>query len=677
MTTLDKRLGVVVLGMHRSGTSLVAELVHRLGVDLPEELMPPHPQDNPRGYFESREVAAINNQILASAGMSWADPGRLPPAALADTDGSVTRQAGALLDRDFGASERFVLKDPRFCRLLPPWLGALRQRCDDLVFLHVVRHPDAVLASLRRRLEAPAIRSAAVASESQGRLLWLRYNLEAERHTRGERRLILSYEEMVVDPVPEIRRIAGTLDVDPDPDLLTRLVRVVAPRSGEPPPVPASENAAFTEAVRELLLADDDDARAELDRLFEASSIRVPEPHQDEVAVEPDDAPACYAAELKEIVGSAGVPRRASGAGASRGQAGAVVFITQDPATRGHIYRVKNPVDALNRRGVAALWLPRERLREHPDVASAARILVFHRCPLDDDLERLFDEAGRRGVPVGFDVDDLIFDEEVIAGGYVRFIQRQGTDAIDHWRGYARRLKAAMALADFLVVPTAALRRAASALGKPVVEVPNTFSEENRRLAELWLAKRRSRPAAPLRIGYASGTPTHQDDFAVAEPAIREILDRHPSSVFTVVGHLDLEEFPDLARDLDRVERRPMVRHVNLAYELARLDVHVAPLELGNPFCDAKSPLKYFEPALVGTPSVVAANPTYLEAVEDGVTALCAASAEDWARHLAALAGSSARRREIAAKARDTCLMKYHSDRAAETYLQLLNDSGC
>jgi Glycosyl transferases group 1 len=74
---------------------------------------------------------------------------------------------------------------------------------------------------------------------------------------------------------------------------------------------------------------------------------------------------------------------------------------------------------------------------------------------------------------------------------------------------------------------------------------------------------------------------------------------------------------------------------------------------------------------------VVAANPTYTEAVEDGVTALCAASAEDWTRHLESLAGSSSLRAEIAAKAREACLVKYPSDRAAKVYQQLLHGSGC
>ena len=62
---------------------------------------------------------------------------------------------------------------------------------------------------------------------------------------------------------------------------------------------------------------------------------------------------------------------------------------------------------------------------------------------------------------------------------------------------------------------------------------------------------------------------------------------------------IDIEEFPALAEHANRIEWRLMVPVERLAEELARFDINLAPLEVGNPFCEAKSELKYFEAALV------------------------------------------------------------------------------
>ena len=88
---------------------------------------------------------------------------------------------------------------------------------------------------------------------------------------------------------------------------------------------------------------------------------------------------------------------------------------------------------------------------------------------------------------------------------------------------------------------------------------------------------------------------------------IAALLDQLPSVMLTVVGHLDLDEFPELTGKRDRIETRPLVPHRELLNEYARLDVNLAPLECGNlrfPFCEGKSELKYFEAALVKVPTV-------------------------------------------------------------------------
>ncbi|HTZ08801.1 MAG TPA: hypothetical protein VMB72_07005, partial [Acidimicrobiales bacterium] len=71
--------GVVVLGMHRSGTSAVTRILNLLGADVGErdDLLTDY--DNPAGHWESRALVAANDRILAAWGRSWDFPPWLAP----------------------------------------------------------------------------------------------------------------------------------------------------------------------------------------------------------------------------------------------------------------------------------------------------------------------------------------------------------------------------------------------------------------------------------------------------------------------------------------------------------------------------------------------------------------------------------------------------------------------
>ncbi|MCY3639426.1 MAG: glycosyltransferase, partial [Gammaproteobacteria bacterium] len=197
--------------------------------------------------------------------------------------------------------------------------------------------------------------------------------------------------------------------------------------------------------------------------------------------------------------------------------------------------------------------------------------------------------------------------------------------------------------------------------------VENGFSAEVLALSDLWRS-RGLRNGGP-RLGYASGTATHEADFATIARPLAQALRQQPNLGFTLVGSLDLAPYEDLL-PASRLERRQLVEHVNLAHELARFDINLIPLQ-ASPFCDAKSPLKYFEAALVGIPSIVVANPTYHELIRHGENGLLAHSQDEWAEHIALLAGDADLRARQAAVARKECVARFHADRLAEKYLQL------
>ncbi len=192
--------GVLVLGMHRSGTSAATRLVHGLGPALCD------PQDmvrgpwNPNGHFESRSLMHLDNALLSEMGRTWWYP---PPAGEAyDAVAARITTSPARARRAFRRvhrSEPWVWKDPRAAVLVPFWRAALGPR---LVAVVVFRNPLEVATSLTRR-HGTSVRF--------GVALWERYNRLALAHCAGMPVLVTAFEDLVADPAAWSTDVAGFL----------------------------------------------------------------------------------------------------------------------------------------------------------------------------------------------------------------------------------------------------------------------------------------------------------------------------------------------------------------------------------------------------------------------------------------------------------------------------------
>ncbi len=210
----SSRKAVLVLGMHRSGTSALAGTLSILGCDLPATPMKADP-NNPKGYFESSKFHVLHDQLLHSAGSSWDDwlPVNQGWFESARAEEYRDRIATALRE-EFGDSRLFVMKDPRICRLLPLWFDVLdHEGCAPLV-VHTHRHPLEVARSLERR-DGIGL--------DLGMLLWIRHILDAERDSRGRPRYFTSYERVMTSWAEMAEGLQEALDVK-----LPRMTRKVA-----------------------------------------------------------------------------------------------------------------------------------------------------------------------------------------------------------------------------------------------------------------------------------------------------------------------------------------------------------------------------------------------------------------------------------------------------------------
>ena len=201
------RTCVVVLGMHRSGTSALTRVISLLGASLPKNMMPPAAQNNALGFWEPAGLVALHDELLSEAGSSWDDwrrldlDGRLPAARLAHYKIAIAGE----LSEAYDESPLFVLKDPRICRFFPLYREILNDMGIAVRIVVPLRDPAAVTASLRARDGIP---------EAVGQLYWLRHMLDAEADTRGVQRAFVAYESLLADWRRAIAPLTSGLGVD-------------------------------------------------------------------------------------------------------------------------------------------------------------------------------------------------------------------------------------------------------------------------------------------------------------------------------------------------------------------------------------------------------------------------------------------------------------------------------
>jgi GT2 family glycosyltransferase len=237
---------IVVLGMHRSGTSSVAGLLARMGVAAgPADDLLRGP-DNPKGHYESARLHMACVRRLAAAGGDWRDP---PDAATPAAIDAFRREVGALVD-EFDAQRPWLFKEPRLCLVARELLPLLTRP----LFVHVVREPGAVADSLATRDGfTPA---AALA-------LWERYTRDAFEASRGWPRIVVDYDALCADPEAETRRLFDALraaGIDgvamPSADVLREWIEPNTQRVRAPGAVPTAAQRALQAAIADRSILD-------------------------------------------------------------------------------------------------------------------------------------------------------------------------------------------------------------------------------------------------------------------------------------------------------------------------------------------------------------------------------------------------------------------------------------
>ena len=310
-----------------------------------------------------------------------------------------------------------------------------------------------------------------------------------------------------------------------------------------------------------------------------------------------------------------------------------------------------------------------------PVYVRQANLVILHRIPYDHYVAALLDRIRRSGGLALMDTDDLTFQPEAFqwidSPDFRDPVRRSLYQAeMLRQRQTLERCDALLASTDFLAGQVRSLgklcwvhRNAAN------LELVSLSDEARRSRTEARFE--RSAPGETVTIGYASGTPTHNHDFATIAPALQHTLAAFPQTRLWLIGPLDIG--PGWTAFENRIQRIPAVPWRSLPALLSRLDINLAPLVLDNPFSQSKSEIKYMEAALVAAPTIASPTAAFQYAIRHGQNGFLAETVEEWQVALASLLDET-RRLAVGEQAYRDALRRYAPAVRAQEVVALLNE---
>ncbi len=325
-------------------------------------------------------------------------------------------------------------------------------------------------------------------------------------------------------------------------------------------------------------------------------------------------------------------------------------------------YRTFNVAEDLKQRGVKALAVNQSNFRLKRLIKNFSVIVFHHRVILDQRLKSIIKLAQKLKKKIIFDTDDLVLTQ-------AQWKQTEYYQQANQWEKkqyqegvgeYFLKNK----IASGVTVSTDYLKKTIEQFyDLPCYVVKNKISQTEARWAEKILSEKNNsnnsfQDNSKIKLGYFSGTLSHNQDFATIIPVLDEILQNFPKLVLYLVGPLDVQnEF--IQKFKKQIRQLPFVPRYQHYKNLSQIDVNLIPLRQGDPFCEAKSEIKFTEAGLVKVPSLATATGTFQKAIKDGENGFLASHSQEWKDKLTQLIENDSLRKSFGEKARQTVLKKY------------------
>lgn len=332
-----------------------------------------------------------------------------------------------------------------------------------------------------------------------------------------------------------------------------------------------------------------------------------------------------------------------------------------------HKYRVHNYSSELEKHGIRSIVILQDDFKDAN--LDNLDVVVLCRVAGNDDFNAKVKTFKSTGGIVIFDIDDLIFDPNLILN--IRHIADRDDLSRRQHISAAERLKKTMLCADYATTSTFALKKEVGRFGLPTYIIPNNLPKEEIARANQLVEASQAKINLYTRIGYFSGTATHEYDFLECSDALYELMEEHENIQFMVVGKLEtVRRFKKFGSRFIQLDLMPYEEMLEC---LATTHINLAPLEYRNRFTQGKSELKIFEAALFGIPTVASPTASYGGIVQNKINGFLAYCKEDWKRYIKQLFEDKLLRKKIGETAKDTIASRYYIPTVANEYAALLN----
>ena len=315
-------------------------------------------------------------------------------------------------------------------------------------------------------------------------------------------------------------------------------------------------------------------------------------------------------------------------------------------------YRVQHQMEQIKANNIDCdenfyLHLSLEQVRNY-------RVFVIFRCPYTEELGEFIRLAKELNKTVIYDIDDLVIDTK-----YTDTIKYLDTMSPEERKGYdegVRNMQKVLKMCDAAITTT---ERMAEELKHYVPKVfinRNTASEEMLQLSEeaykKIIAEKTAEERKTVKLGYFSGSITHNDDFILIQPAVAKIMEKYPQTELHIAGILDIPK--ELEAFKERVIAHPFADWKKLPEMIAAVDINLAPLE-ESIFNEAKSENKWVEAALVRVPTIASNLGAFKRMIEHNKTGILANTCDEWYEGLESLVVDAQKREYIAKNAYEYC----------------------
>ncbi len=289
-----------------------------------------------------------------------------------------------------------------------------------------------------------------------------------------------------------------------------------------------------------------------------------------------------------------------------------------------------------------------------------AKVIIVNRISWNSTGKNIFKQASKLNQKIIYDTDDLMFSEDLFkqSDAYCNFTEEEKKQYQDISGKQILKNKQLMAI----TTSTSFLAEKLKQFSKPVFVVKNKLSKQElrwtREARKIYL--HRNRKDEDVRIGYFSGSISHNKDFATIIPALTIILNRYKNVKLYLVGYLDINS-TFYRKFKKQIVQLPFVSRDKHYQNIAEVDINLAPLEMTE-FCQSKSELKFFEAGIIGIPTIAVKNQTFSEVIINGKNGLLSGDVDDWINNMERLIDDKDLRIMLGEKARQTVLKKYLTD---------------